>query len=148
MPTLFKFWKSTFVLLRLFKRCNSRCKNVSSDLHKFAASRRQISSMSKCSYSVTLRHAFKLDAQQVQKVVRHQPWLAGRLKTSMPRVSYADTHCARISVTDKERSVLLRHAHKFCVRQATNSCKSGEPNLHRERPHIKIHSFWRTILKI
>jgi hypothetical protein len=53
MPTLLKFLKSTVVLLRFFKRYSSRCKNGSPDLHKFAASRRQISSVPKCSYSVT-----------------------------------------------------------------------------------------------
>jgi hypothetical protein len=74
--------------------------------------------------------------------------LAVRCKTSTPRVSYADTHCACISVTDKEARALLRHAYKFCVRAAANSCKSGEPILQRDRPHKKFVAFRRTILKI
>jgi hypothetical protein len=52
--TLFKFFNPTVVLLRFFKRCGSQCKNGSPDLHKFAALRRQISSVSKCSESVSL----------------------------------------------------------------------------------------------
>jgi hypothetical protein len=42
-----------------------------------------------------------------------------------------------VSVTDKERSALLRHVYKFCGRQATNSGKSGEPLFKQKRPHIK-----------
>jgi hypothetical protein len=45
-------------------------------------------------------------------------------------------------VTDKELSALLRHAYKFSVRVAANSCKSGVPILHRERPHRKSRSFF------
>jgi hypothetical protein len=83
-----------------------------------------------------------IDAQQVQKVRQH-PWLEGRCKTSTPRVSYVDirVHCACISVTDKEHSKLLRRAYKFSVRAAANSCKSGEPILHREHLHLKSLSF-------
>jgi hypothetical protein len=50
-------------------------------------------------------------------------------------------------VTDKEPRVLLRRAYKFCVRVAANSCKSGEPILHQERPHIKSRSFLTDNLK-
>jgi hypothetical protein len=44
-------------------------------------------------------------------------------------------------MTDKELSALLRRAYKFSVHAAANYCKSGEPILHRERPHIKSRSF-------
>jgi hypothetical protein len=90
-----------------------------------------------------------IDAHHVQRVMVlcRQPWLAGRCKTSTPCVSYADTHCTCISVTDKEHSALLRRAYKFWVRPAANSCKSGEPILHRERRHIKNRSFLKDDFK-
>jgi hypothetical protein len=81
-----------------------------------------------------------IEAHKVQKLLRQQLWLVGHCKTST-LVSYADTHCACISLMDKEHSALLRGAYKFCVRAAANSCKSGEPILHQERPHIKSRSF-------
>jgi hypothetical protein len=81
-----------------------------------------------------------IDAHKVQQVLHQQPWLAGCSRTSMPCVSYADTYCACISVTDSEHSALLQDAQKFCGHAAVNSCKSGEPILHRERPHIKSRS--------
>jgi hypothetical protein len=98
---------------------------------------------------VTLRYAATppngiralIDARQVQKFLRQQLRLARSCKTSAPGVSYADTHCACISMTDKEHSALLRGAHKICVCATANSFKSGEPILHRERPHIKSRSF-------
>jgi hypothetical protein len=49
-----------------------------------------------------------------------------RCKSSTPRVTYADTHCAFISMTDEEHSAQLQRAqlqraHKFCVCAAANS---------------------------
>jgi hypothetical protein len=79
-----------------------------------------------------------IDAHQVKKkILRQQLWLAGRCKTLTPPISYGDTHCACISMTDKEHSALMRRIYKFCVRAAANSCKSGEFILHQEHPHIK-----------
>jgi hypothetical protein len=52
-----------------------------------------------------------------------------------------DTHYAGISVTDKEHNGQLLRALKFCLHAAANFCKSGEPILHREHPHIKSRSF-------
>jgi hypothetical protein len=136
-------------LLRFFKRVGFQCKNISPDWPKFTASRRQIC----ISVEVFLqRHtaprlkmvsAKLINALQVHQVLRQQPWLAGRGKKSTPRFSYADTgaHCAYISVTDKDHSAILWRANKFCVRTAANSCKSGEPILHREGPYIKSCSF-------
>jgi hypothetical protein len=139
-------------------RCGSRCKNGSPDLHKFAASRRIISSLTKflkchaapCLQIVSVQ---LIDSHQVQNVLRKQLWLAGRCKTSTPRVSYANTHCECICVTDKEHSALLRCKYKFCVCPAANSYKSGEPILHWKRPNIKktiwkILKLWRTLVWI
>jgi hypothetical protein len=67
-----------------------------------------------------------IDAHKVQQVLNQQPWLAGRCKTTTPRVSYANTHCEYISVTQKNTCEFLQ---------------IGEPILHRERPHIKSCSF-------
>jgi hypothetical protein len=57
-----------------------------------------------------------IDAHQVKKLLCQQFWLAGRCKTLTARVSYADTHCACIIVTDKEHSALLgTHTNFACV---------------------------------
>jgi hypothetical protein len=79
------------------------------------------------------------DAHQVQKVLRQQPWLVGRCKTSTPSVSY--TRIRIVRALDKEKSPLLWRAYKFCVGRAANSCKSTEPILHQECPHIQSRSF-------
>jgi hypothetical protein len=96
-------------------------------LQRHAAPRRQMVSMQ------------LIYAHQVRKVLHQQPRLAGRCKTLMP-------HCPWISMTDKELDTLLWRAYKFCVRAAANSCKSGEPILHIEHPHIS-HCFLTGDLK-
>jgi hypothetical protein len=138
-------------LLQFFKRCNSWCKNGSPDLQKFAA----YTTENFVSVKVFLKgHAApriqmvsmqQIDAHQVQKVLRQQPWLVGRCKTWTSLVSYADTHCACISMTDKEHSALLRRIQilRACSCKFLQIRRSHFTSrvLHRECPHIKSRCF-------